>query len=247
MNITRPAWLTGLAAILAAAALAGCGSQPGQPAAPGTPSPATSGPASPPIPAPSTLTPSSPATAVPAERVVSFKVTYPWRWPSGGSHPAVIRHTYPVPPVPQLIAVRVGHHPATAGERAFDRMSFTFTTAFPSYEFRFVSQLVHDGSGKPIPMASSETPLRVIFREAQAHTGSGAPSVLTQPGAHLGLPRMTSWVQAGDFEGVLTYGIGITRPVAQSNPQFPVRSLEMEKVTAQGRHLYVVAIDVDAS
>jgi hypothetical protein len=35
--------------------------------------------------------------------------------------------------------------------------------------------------------------------------------------------------------------------VLHSNPQFPVRTTEMEKVTAQGEHLYVVAIDIDAT
>jgi hypothetical protein len=39
---------------------------------------------------------------------------------------------------------------------------------------------------------------------------------------------MTDFAQAGDFEGILTYGIGATRPVPHSNPQFPVRAYEVE-------------------
>ena len=58
---------------------------------------------------------------------------------------------------------------------------------------------------------------------------------------------MASWAQAGDFEGVVTIGIGVTWPNPQSNPQIPVRATEVEKITAQGRHLHVVAIDIDAT
>jgi len=244
MKASRTARVLSLAtAAFAAAALAGCGTpagQPAQPAAPGTPST--------PLPAPVTspaVPPSSPAVA--AGTIVSSRVAYPWNWPNGQMWPGNVRHTYRVPPVPELIAVRAGHHPAAAGERAYNRLSFTFTHAFPTYEFQFVSQIVADGSGKPVTLAGNDAPLRVIFRNAQAHTDSGAPSILTRPPAHLGLSRMVSWVQAGDFEGVVTIGIGIDRPVPHSNPQFPVRAYEAEKVTAQGQHLYVVAIDIDAT
>ncbi len=58
---------------------------------------------------------------------------------------------------------------------------------------------------------------------------------------------MADFAQGGDFEGVLTYGIGITQPVPESNPQFGVRAYEVETVTAGGQHHYTVAIDVDAS
>jgi hypothetical protein len=51
----------------------------------------------------------------------------------------------------------------------------------------------------------------------------------------------------GDFEGVVTYGIGIAWPVPHSNPQFAVRATGVEKGTAQGQHVYIVAIDVDAT
>ena len=237
MNVSRKARLLSLATAVLAAALAGCGTRAGQPTAPGTPS----------TPPPAAITspagpPSSPAA--PAETVVSSRVAYPWHWPNSQLWPGKVQHIYRVPPVPELIAIRVGHHPAAGGERAYDRMSFTFTHAFPAYEFQFVSQLVADGSGKPITLAGNDAPLRVIFREAQAHTDSGVSSVVTRPPAQLGLSRMVSWVQAGDFEGVLTVGIGIDRPVLQSNPQFPVRAYEVEKVTAQGQHLYVIAIDI---
>ena len=67
-----------------------------------------------------------------------------------------------------------------------------------------------------------------------------------QPRALRPSNRMVDWAQGGDFEGVLAYGIGIAPPVPHSNPQFPVRTIEAEKVNAQGQHLYIVAIDVTA-
>jgi hypothetical protein len=125
-------------------------------------------------------------------------------------------------------------------------MSFTFTTAFPTYEIAFVDRLVGDARGEPIPLEGTSV-LRIVFRQAQAHGDSGTDSVLAGPPTHLGYPRMASYARAGDFEGVLTYGIGISWPVATANPQIAVRAYEVEQVSATGQHLYVVAIDVDAT
>ena len=58
---------------------------------------------------------------------------------------------------------------------------------------------------------------------------------------------MTDYARAGDYEGVLTYGIGYTRAVLLSNPQTYVRAYEVEVVTAAGQHRYVVAIDINAA
>jgi len=62
-----------------------------------------------------------------------------------------------------------GDHPRDPGERPFNRMSFTFNVAFPSYRFEFVDNLIGDGSGKPIPLKGIGV-LRVVFNGAQAHT-----------------------------------------------------------------------------
>jgi hypothetical protein len=191
-------------------------------------------------PAPPTPTTAAPGTGT---TVVSSRVAYPWNWPGGA---AGVTHNYPVPPVPELVAIGVGDHPSDPGERPFNRMAFTFTTAFPSYEFVYVDELLADGSGQSVPVDGLGV-LKVAFRQAQAHTGDGtASTIASQPARHFNYVRMVDYAPAGDFEGVVTYGIGITWPIPQSNPQIPVRIYEVEKVTAQGQHLYVVAIDVDA-
>jgi hypothetical protein len=253
MNTTRRTRAgIGSAAILAIvfAAVGGCASSsPAPGAAPTSLPPASTAPApGSPTPSPSGVpTPrSSSPTPVPSEQVVLSRVAYAWRWPNADGE-AQVKHTYSVPPVPELVQIGVGDHPRDPGERPFNRISFTFTTAFPSYRFEFTDRLTADASGRNIPLAGSGV-LRIVFTQAQAHTADGAhSSIVSEPARHLGLSRMVDYAQAGDFEGVLSYGVGIAQPVPQSNPQFSVRVYEVEKINASGQHLYTVAFDVDAS
>ena len=66
--------------------------------------------------------------------MLSSRVTYPWHWPNDVNRSASVPHAYPVPPVAGLIAISTGDHPAEPGQRPYNRMSFTFTTAFPGYQ-----------------------------------------------------------------------------------------------------------------
>ncbi len=230
--------------------LAGCGSQPATPAGAPAPSstPSATAPASPATTPAPTRTP-GPGTISPAPstRVVSSRVAYPWHWPNDPVRRGWVTHSYPVPPMPELVQIRVGYHPGEHGQLPYNRMSFTFTAAFPSYHFQWVSQLTGDASGKVIPLAGTDV-LRVVFDQAQAHSADGTRStIVSQPGRPIGYPAMTDYAQAGDFEGVLSYGIGYTRAVSLSNPQTLVRAYEVQTVTAAGQHRYVVAIDINAA
>jgi hypothetical protein len=241
--------LVALALLLAP--VAACGGRGPGPSA-GSPSPGT---------APSTSAPSGTDTSPPAEpttpsspsttagqggQVVSSRVAYQWNWPNDAARPGAVQHGQHVPPVPALVAIGVGDHPSDAGERPFNRMTFTFDTGFPGYRFAFADKLYGDGTGEPIALAGRGV-LVVRFTVARAHSTDGSRSTVTsKPPTNLGLRRMVSYAQAGDFEGVLTYGIGITWPNPHSNPQIPVRVYEVERITAQGQHRFVVAIDVDS-
>jgi hypothetical protein len=232
-------------AIGVSAALAACGSQPATPAAAPSPSstPSATAPASP---AP-THTP-GPGTTLPgpSTRVVSSRVAYPWHWPNDVARPGRVAHAYPVPPVPELVQISVGDHSKEHDQLPYNRMSFAFTGAFPSYHFEWVRELVGDAGGTVVPLHGTDV-LKIVFTKAQAHTADGTRSTIaSQPGRPIGYPFMTDFAQAGDFEGVLTYGIGVTRPVLSSNPQTVVRAYEVEVVTATGQHRYIVAIDLDA-
>ena len=236
------------------AMLTACGGQAGQPAAQPSPSASTSASAAAPSQAatPSRApTPGQPSSGTPSParsaRVLSFQLTYPWHWPNDVAAPGRVTHASTVPPVPELVQISVGSHPGGPGERPFNRMSFTFTTAFPSYRFEFAGKLVSDPSGKVIPL-DGQGVLKIVFTQAQAHTADGTrSSVISQPAPRIGYQRMAGYARGGDFEGVLTYGIGISWPVLHSNPQLEVRAYEVETVTASGQHQYTVAIDVDAS
>ena len=236
--------------MLMAPALIGCGANrtPGGPPSPSstaTPAPTPSpSPTLPPTPTPTVPTPApTQTTPGPGWTVVSSRVAYAWRWP-GGDGGATVSHPRVTPVL--LTTIGVGDHPSDPGDRPYNRMSFSFTDGYPSYHFGYVAELVADGSGQTIPLEGYGA-LRIVFTPAQAHTMDGtASTIVSQPPAHLGLARMVSYARAGDFEGYLTYGIGITYPIRESNPQIQVRVYEVTYVNAQQAYRYVVAFDVDA-
>ena len=241
-----------LLVVLILPVLAGCGSTPTRGASPTTSPSVTAASPSPTgtsTPTPTTATPTpTPTQTTPAAgwTVVSARVAYQWRWPNF-DNPASVTHAYPVPPFAQLVAIGVGNHPNDPGQRPYNRMSFSFTNGYPSYRFEFVDKLVADASGRTIPLLGLGV-LRIVFNPAQAHTTDGSrSSIVTQPLAHLGLTRMVDYAQGGDFEGYLSYGIGITWPNPHSNAEIGVRVYEVTYVNAQGAHRFVVALDVDAA
>ena len=241
MKPARPAVAGIPAAMAVAALLAACG---GQSASPPPSSPPPAAPTASPQPSP-TQSPASPSPS-PSSRVVSFRLAYPWHWPNDPAVPGRVTHASAAPPVPELVRISVGTHPGEGGQPPYDRMAFTINRAFPSYHFAFTSKLIGDASGAVIPLRGPGV-LKIMFTLAQAHTADGKrSSIVSQPARNLGFPRMTDYAQAGDFEGVLTYGIGVTWPVPRSNPQLPVRAYETETITPAGQHQYVIAIDISA-
>ena len=105
------------------------------------------------------------------------------------------------PAVPTLVGIRAAHHPT------FDRVVFDFAGGLPaSRQVAYVSSLVGDASGLPVPIAGRAI-LRVRFSPANAHDSAGrstAPSRVA-----FALPNVMTVVRSGDFEAVTTYGIGL--------------------------------------
>jgi len=191
----------------------------------------------------------STATPQPGDQVLSARISYGWAWPGPGQ-PATVGHDNavpiappPSPPLPSLTSIGAGAHPLASPP--YDQLSFRFEGGFPGYELEYVPVLTGDASGLPIPMDGTDSILRVVFRLAQAHTEDGISSVLEAPPEAVGLTAITRYAPAGDFEGTVTYGIGVGRPVP-STVNTAVRVYEVERIE-QGRHLYVVAVQVDAS
>jgi LPXTG-motif cell wall-anchored protein len=92
-------------------------------------------------------------------------------------------------------SVTVGRH------TGFDRVVFRFSGPLPGYSVRYVSQVVSDASGQPVPLLGSAF-LSVVLRPTS--TSAHAPqSTITA-----GFPALRQVKGAGDFEGVTSYGIG---------------------------------------
>jgi hypothetical protein len=109
----------------------------------------------------------------------------------------------PVPVTPTLIQVAAAHHPG------YDRLVFTFRGVVPSkHTVRYVTQLTADPSGLPVNVAGSAK-LLVTFQPAAAHTASGVTYGTTS--RTFALPGVIQVVKTGDFESVLSFGVGVAR------------------------------------
>jgi hypothetical protein len=90
----------------------------------------------------------------------------------------------------------------------FDRLVFDFDGPVPGVSVRYVPKLLQDGSGQVIPLRGRAV-VEIVIRPAVAHHEDGSSS-LTGP-----LPDLTGFAafrqvaDAGDFEAVLTWGIGV--------------------------------------
>jgi Sporulation and spore germination len=108
------------------------------------------------------------------------------------------------PVVPALTQVRAAHH------LGYDRLVFQFSGGVPAqHSARYVSQVIADASGLPVNVAGSAR-LLVRFSPAAGHTEQG---LVTYGAARrtYALPGIIQVVNAGDFESVLSFGVGLAR------------------------------------
>ena len=107
---------------------------------------------------------------------------------------------------PILRAVRVGLQPHA------ERVVFEFNdTKLPAWQVEYVDRPVRDcGSGDAVPVAG-EAWLQVRFTGAQAHTEKGASSGGPRRRA-LAQPIARELVRTCDFEGEVTWVVGVSRP-----------------------------------
>jgi hypothetical protein len=97
---------------------------------------------------------------------------------------------------------------ATGCHATFDRFVVRARFATPGYAVRYVKRIVADGSGEPVPLRGTKR-IRVIVRNARGHTQGGTnllPAVRTPL-----CPNLRQVKTAGDFEGVVTFGLGLRR------------------------------------
>jgi len=108
-------------------------------------------------------------------------------------------------PVARLSAVRAAAHPG------YDRLVFQFAGPLPSVHLvTWVKQVVYDASGKTMVLPGKAF-VRVVFKPASAHTSTGQVSVSYSGfvGGVVHLRVLHAVKLAGDFEAVLSFGVGL--------------------------------------
>ena len=104
-----------------------------------------------------------------------------------------------------LIDVRSARH-----ER-FDRVAFEFAQGGPGYHVEYIDRPVRRcGSGEATTIAGDAW-LEVRLNMAEAHTPSGAPTIALREQRPV-LPLVKELEQTCDFEGYVTWVLGVARP-----------------------------------
>jgi hypothetical protein len=102
-----------------------------------------------------------------------------------------------------LTAIRAGTY------RGYDRVVFQFSGGLPGYRAGYVTSVLQDAKGTPVPLAGQAF-LRVVFRGASSwcpeppHRAYSGPAALTPF-----YPALLAVSAAGDFEGYLSFGVGL--------------------------------------
>lgn len=102
----------------------------------------------------------------------------------------------------ELSGVAAGCH------STFDRFVIRVATGNPGYDVRYAQRIVADPSGKTVSLQGTKR-IKIVIRPARGHTASGAnllPTTLTPA-----CPNLRQVKKAGDFEGVVSFGLGLTR------------------------------------
>ena len=138
----------------------------------------------------------SPGAAQSSAQATAAPTGEPGVRPSGPAQVCAQAGTY-------LTAVRTGEHSGS------DRVVFQFSGRLPGYTVGRVQAVDSDPKGAPVPLAG-QSYLRVVFHGTSAicpqpvHRTYTGPAVLTPY-----FPELLTVSAAGDFEGVLSFGIGL--------------------------------------
>ena len=117
-----------------------------------------------------------------------------------GFRTAPLQRRHPVATAPELIGVR------TLRQDGYDRVEFSFRDALPGYAVRYVPE-VTDRGGRRLPLPGRAFVV-VAFEPARARDAGGEPT-FTPATLTPGAPRLRHIRLAGDFEGRVTFGLGV--------------------------------------
>jgi hypothetical protein len=165
-----------------------------------------------------------------------YRVTYDWAVPSRRvtvKNPVALPITPPPGiPLPYLVEIRTGDHPD------FARITFGFRGAFPEYNFNYAPNVEQEGRGTPVTLPGNAF-LRIQFVNAQTHDNAGASTIVSAANQSVGIGNLVGYSPAGDFEGYVTYGLGI-RTAPNSDQVLKIRVGQLRRPDG----LYVIAFDV---
>jgi hypothetical protein len=128
------------------------------------------------------------------------------QWPTAD---VSVPYSGQVPPVPTLVAIRVGAHP----EGGYDRAAFEFD-GLPGYQVGYQSEIAYDGSGAPVDL-EGDAFIQVVFNPAQAHDDAGQSTLSSPPiqPVEVDFATLESYVLNGDFEGYVSVALGLDEKV----------------------------------
>ncbi len=110
-------------------------------------------------------------------------------------------------PSATLVAIRAASHSEVTPH--YDRVVFQIDGRLPdTISIQYVPKLIGDGSGKVVPIQGKAI-LRLSLSPAVAHTNTGQAIVPAR--IRYNLPLIQEVVGSGDFEGVVSYGVGISQ------------------------------------
>jgi len=90
----------------------------------------------------------------------------------------------------------------------FDRVVVRLRAGTPGYDVRYVRRVVQDGSGRVVSLLGTRR-IHLVLRNARGHTAGGRTLL---PAARTPLcPNLRQVKLSGDFEGVLSFGLGLRR------------------------------------
>jgi hypothetical protein len=125
----------------------------------------------------------------------------------GARSAPVAARSQPINPTATLVGIRAASHPESMPQ--YDRVVFELQGRLPErIRVEYVPVLLADGSGAVVPVQGTGI-LHLVLSLASAHTSTGTPTVPARIHPHLSLVK--EMVRSGDFEGVVSYGIGLSQ------------------------------------
>jgi hypothetical protein len=152
------------------------------------------------------------SAAAPSPSATTLVASAPrWR-----TDPITVKHEPEVPPVPVVTGIRYAGHP----EDGYDRIVFDIEGGLPGYSARYVDEVRADPSDRRLSVPGKRY-LQIVFTPAQAHRADGDSTVR---GVHrAGLPMLTSYAVAGDFEGHVSIALGLSARTGYRIGELPGR------------------------